>query len=173
MRIAVGSRNPSKVAAVQRVVGDIWPEAELVSVTVDSGVGEMPMNDAQCIAGARNRAQAAIEQTGAELAIGLEGGVNISEEGVMLVGWVAVASRDGRTGLAGSGRLPLPSSIAARIVGGEELGPVMDSVLGEKNVKQRGGAVGALTAGRVPRSAKFEMAIYLALAPFLAPELYA
>jgi len=25
----------------------------------------------------------------------------------------------------------------------------------------------------VPRSAKFEMAIYLALAPFLAPELYA
>jgi non-canonical (house-cleaning) NTP pyrophosphatase len=55
---------------------------------------------------------------------------------------------------------------------GRELGPLMDELLGEENIKQKGGAVGALTAGLVPRSDTFAVAVAYALAPFVAREFY-
>jgi non-canonical (house-cleaning) NTP pyrophosphatase len=48
----------------------------------------------------------------------------------------------------------------------------MDELLGEENVKQKGGAVGALTAGLVPRSDTFAVAVAYALAPFVASKFY-
>jgi len=62
--------------------------------------------------------------------------------------------------------------IAERILAGEELGPVMDELLNDRNVKKKGGAVGALTAGLVPRREAFAIAVAYALAPFVAPGFY-
>ena len=59
-----------------------------------------------------------------------------------------------------------------RILNGEELGPVMDDVLGETEVRQKGGAIGALTAGLVMRREAFALGVAYALAPFVAAQLY-
>ncbi|MFN2190521.1 MAG: inosine/xanthosine triphosphatase [Candidatus Promineifilaceae bacterium] len=171
--VAVGSTNPVKVGAVKSVIGMVRPDAQILSFEVDSGVSSMPMNDRECITGARNRALGALSMVDADLGIGLEGGVNKQPEGLMLLGWVVAVHKDGRQGVGGGARLLLPEHIAQRIMNGEELGPVMDELLGQSNVKQRGGAVGALTNGIVLRKQTFEMAVAYALAPFISPGFYA
>ena len=172
MQIAVGSRNPAKIEAVRLAVDRIWPDVHLLPVAVASGVAAMPMSDDECLTGARNRARAARAQTGADLGIGLEGGVNAEPAGLMLLGWVVVVDDSGREGVSSTARLPLPAAIAARVRAGEELGPVMDEILDTRKSNHRGGAVGALTAGLVPRAHAFAMAVAYALSPFVAPEFH-
>ena len=172
MKIAVGSTNPTKVAAVKTIAAQMWPAAEIVALAVPSGVSEMPMSDAETITGARNRARAARQTAHADFGIGLEGGVHADPLGLLLQGWVVVVDENGREGVGAAGRLPLPPMIADRVLAGEELGPVMDDLLGESNVKAKGGAVGALTGGLIPRDLSFSLGVGYALAPFVAPEFY-
>jgi len=172
MKIAVGSTNPVKVAAVREMVLRHWPEAEVIPVAVETGVSEMPMSDAESLSGARNRAHAARAIANADLGIGLEGGVNPEAIGLVLHGWVVAVDGNGRTGIGGAGRLPLPEAIAKRVLAGEELGPVMDDILGQTDVRKKGGAVGALTAGLVMRQDAFALGVAYALAPFVAAQLY-
>ena len=172
MKVAIGSTNPTKVAAVESIVKQMWPDAEIVALAVSSGVSEMPMSDNETITGARNRARAARTAAHADLGIGLEGGVHSDPLGLLLQGWVVVTDGNGREGVAGAGRLPLPPMIADRVLAGEELGPVMDDLLDESNVKAKGGAVGALTGGLIPRTLSFSLGVGYAMAPFVAPEFY-
>ena len=81
-----------------------WPEAEIVALTVPSGVSEMPMSDDETITGARNRARAAREAVNADLGFGLEGGVHSDPLGLLLQGWVVVTDGNGREGV---GMLPV------------------------------------------------------------------
>ena len=154
------------------MVARVWPDVDVIPVAVRSGVGEMPMSDAETITGATNRASAAREQAGADLGIGLEGGVHPEPFGLVLQGWVVIVDGNGRQSIAGAARLPLPEIIASRVLAGEELGPIMDDLLDDHNVKQKGGAVGALTAGLAPRGHAFAQAVAYALSPFIAPELH-
>lgn len=172
MNIAVGSTNPVKVKAVRTVIARVWPEAVVWPVDVYSGVREMPQSDDETITGARNRAITARELLGADMGVGLEGGVHQDMRGLFLQGWVVAVDDHGREGVAAAARLPLPPMIARRILAGEELGPVMDDLLNEQNVKQKDGAVGVLTAGLVPRVDAFAMAVAYALAPFVSPQFY-
>lgn len=172
MKIAVGSINPVKIAAVGDIVARKWLHAEVIALDVPSGVSAMPLSDAETLTGAKNRARAALTAAQADLGIGLEGGVNQEQSGLMLMGWVVVVDGNGRTGIGGAARLPLPEHIALRVLKGEELGDVMDDILNAENIKQKGGAVGALTAGLVMRQDTFAIGVAYALAPFVSEELY-
>jgi inosine/xanthosine triphosphatase len=172
IKIAVGSKNPVKIAAVQSVVEKVWPAVTILPTPVPSGVSTMPMSDEECLTGARNRAIAARQAADTDFGFGLEGGVHEGPAGLLLMGWVVAVHRNGREGVGGTARLPLPASIAEQVLAGRELGPLMDELLGEENVKQKGGAVGALTAGLVPRSDTFAVAVAYALAPFVASKFY-
>ena len=83
-----------------------------------------------------------------------------------------IVDRNGRFGIGGCSRLQLPEHIAQRVLNGEELGPVMDDVLNDHNVKHKEGAVGALTDNLVVRGEAFATAVAYALAPFVKSELY-
>jgi inosine/xanthosine triphosphatase len=172
MKVAIGSTNPVKVGAARAMILRVWPEATIIAVEVKTGVRAMPMSDGECQAGARNRARAARQLATADLGIGIEGGVHEENGVLMLTAWTVIVNGDGQEGLGGSGRLPLPSAIAARVRAGEELGHVMDDVLDERNIKQKGGAVGALTAGLVLRQEALALSVAYALAPFVAPQLF-
>ena len=172
MKVAVGSLNPAKQDAVRAAILHVWPRAAVSGVAVPSGVSEMPMSDHECIAGARNRARAARKSLEADLGVGLEGGVQRLGEMLLLVGWVALSTIDGRESIAGTARLPLPRAIAARVAAGEQLGLVMDDLLNEQKSNYRGGAVGALTGGLVLRADAFAMAVSYALGRFVVGELY-
>ncbi len=93
MKIAVGSTNPVKIAAVRDVTTRVWPEAQIVSIAAESGIGSMPMSSEETLLGAENRARTALRLSGADFGIGLEGGVNPEPAGLMLMGWVVILDR--------------------------------------------------------------------------------
>ena len=69
--------------------------------------------------------------------------------------------------------LPLPESIAGRLLGGESLAHVIDEVSGGTDVRSNEGTFGVLTRNRLSRSAIFTTALLCAFAPFDRPEFYA
>ncbi|SFF93951.1 inosine/xanthosine triphosphatase [Halopelagius inordinatus] len=163
MRVAVGSGNPVKCDATERALDD----ADVSSVPVPSGVSEQPTGIAETRTGAENRAVAALESGDYDFGVGIEGGV-ASFEGsadLFLVMWAAVTDGEA-TGFGAGPSLRLPGRIADRIREGEELGPVMDDVLGTENVAKKQGAAGAFTGGRMSRTDALESAVTAAFAPF-------
>ncbi len=171
-RIAVGSRNPVKIRAVQAVVRQIWPAAEVVGVSVPSGVDVQPRTEAQTRLGALNRARAARLAVDADLGVGLEGGVEELRGRLYLVNSVVAVDRDGQQGEGGGVRMELPPAFRASLDAGRELGDLIDAASGQLNTKQKDGAIGLLTAGLADRQQSFEQALTYALVRWLAPSLY-
>lgn len=188
MKIGVGSGNPVKVAATERVLqsdhDEFGAHAEVVACPVESGVGEQPRGHDETRRGARNRALAVL-QDGYDLGVGIEGGVTdrhdaLGSDGdateatagdeLYLIMWAAVADGE-RVGFGAGPSFPLPESIGERVRAGEELGPVMDDVLGEADVAMDQGAAGAVTGRRVDRTEALATAVAGALGPFVT-ELY-
>lgn len=173
VRVAVGSKNPVKLAAARAVFTSAVPGAELSAIAVASGVPDQPFGDDETIAGARTRARAAREALDSEFGVGLEGGVVEDAGGMRTCAWCVVVHRDGREGVGGSLAMPLPPAVAAMIRAGTELGHAMDALVAERGTKHGKGAVGILTEGRIDRQGAYEVLVTYALAPFLTPELFA
>ncbi len=172
MKIAVGSTNPVKVGAARSIVERLWRDAVIGGYDVETGVRAMPMSDLECQTGARNRAQAARQLAAADLGIGIEGGVHEENGMMMLTAWTVIVDGDGREGIGGSGRIPIPEALARRVRAGEALGPVMDDVLNDQNIGRKRGAVGVFTAGLVSRQEALAIGVAYAMAPFVSPQLY-
>ena len=170
MRIGVGSGNPVKRAATERAVAGangLGGGAVVEACPVPSGVSEQPFGHDETRAGAVNRASEVLG-AGYDLGVGIEGGVAeyAGSDGLFLVMWAAVDDGE-RVGLGTGPSLALPDDIAVRVRDGEELGPVMDDVLGEDEVAKNQGAAGALTGGRVDRTDALRTALAGALGPFV------
>lgn len=153
MKVAVGSKNPAKISAVEEAFKEF--PYEIIAVDAESGVSDQPMSDEETIKGAINRAIQAAEQGSADIGIGLEGGVQQTPFGLMLCNWGALAVKGMEPIIAGGARIPLPMEIAQRLLAGEELGPVMDDYAKKQNVRKNEGAVGILTNGQINRSEMF------------------
>lgn len=169
-RVWVGSLNPAKVAPVRDVFRAWWPGAWVEGASVPSGVPDQPLGEAQTREGAVNRARAAAALTGSEegWGVGLEGGVLLGGPDGRLFGIVAVAySREGqvRVEVSRTADLRLPPAVTARVRAREELGTVMDELLGVTGIKRGVGSVGALTGGVVTRADVWRQAVALAAAP--------
>ena len=168
MRIAVGSGNPVKRRAVEAAVEETLDDPGIETVPVDSGVSEQPTGQEETVTGAQNRARNALAAGEYDLGVGLEGGVAEVEgvEGLFLIMWVAVTDGEA-VGLGSGPSFRLPASIGDRVAAGEELGPVMDDVLGEEDVAEKQGAAGALSAGVVDRDDALAAGVAAAMGPFV------
>ena len=171
-RIGVGSTNPVKIAAVRMVVTRAFPAAEVIGLSVDSGVSEQPWGDEEARLGARNRARAVLAAAGSDLGVGLEGGVLETELGLVTCAWCIIVDREGQIGVGGGVHMRLPPSVAGVLRGGGELGPAMDQLTGQHNTKQAQGAVGILTGGLSDRRSAYGQLVAMALAPFVKTEYY-
>ena len=167
-RIAVGSKNPVKLAAARAVVTRLVPDITIEAIEVSSGVPDQPFGDDQTIRGAIARARGAREKLDSDFGVGIEGGVVEMPDGTMRTcAWAAVVSRSGRHGVGGSLAMPLPDSVAKMIRDGMELGHAMDKLTSQTGTKHGAGAVGVLTAGLVDRQAAYEVLVAYALSVFL------
>ncbi len=168
--VVVGSTNPVKVNAVRAVLARAGLEAVVEGRAVPSSVSDQPLGDEETIRGAVARARGALASDGADLGVGIEGGVVNDATGAMRTcAWAAVVSPDGRQGVGGSLAMPLPAVVADAVRGGLELGHAMDRLTGSHDTKRGAGAVGILTAGLVDRQQAYEVLVSYALAPFLTP----
>ncbi|EIT85497.1 NTPase [Fictibacillus macauensis ZFHKF-1] len=161
MKIVVGSSNPAKIRAVEQCMP--YP---VTGVEVASGVAAQPFSDEETKQGAENRAKAAVTQ-GAEIGIGLEGGVVEMQDGLYLCNWGALATKEGAVFVASGAKLPLPKEVAAALFNGEELGPVMDRFTKAQGISKKEGAIGVFTNGVIHRDEMFTHIVKMLWGQFL------
>ena len=169
LRVIVTSHNPVKIMAVKEAFAVQFPgrEVEIEALSVDSGVAEQPMSDAETRQGALNRVRnARNEAPDADFWVGLEGGLDFFDGKLMAFAWMAVSDRHGRDSTTRTVTLPLPPEVQALVVEGLELGEANDRVFSTLNSKQGGGAFGLLTDGLMTREGVYTQTLILALIPF-------
>ena len=173
--IVVASQNPVKIQAVLRGFQRMFLDQEFTvqNISVPSGVSLQPRSDAETLRGAVNRAtEAARQLPKADFWVGIEGGVDETEEGEMIAfAWVAVCDLR-QMGRGRTGTFYLPLAVTDLLRQGKELGEADDIVFGRINSKQENGAVGLLTGDVIDRARLYEHAVILALIPFKNKELY-
>lgn len=172
LKVAVGSTNPTKVKAVEAVFRKAFGRVEVAGVDTDSGVSIQPFHADEITRGAANRAKKSLEVSGADYGVGIEGGVAKFGDEWYNLGFVAIVDRKGRTGTGTSGWFECPPDILRELKRGKELGDVMDELVGERDTKRRGGAIGIFTKGVVDRQALYEHGVWMALAPFISPKFF-
>jgi len=163
MIIAVGTKNPAKIRAVNNSVSLFFPETKIIAVDVSSGISEMPTTEEESLKGAFNRAKEALDKTDADIGIGLEGHTTETKYGMLLLGLVVAMNKNGKYRIGHNGGILLPENIAKRIRKGEILARVMDSISGQKGMNKKDGAIGYFTNGLVTRADSFERGIVYAL----------
>lgn len=172
--VAVGSTNRVKIGAVRAVLERAACTAHVEGLQVPSDVPDQPWGDEQTARGARTRAERALAALGADLALGIEGGVVEEADGTLRTcAWAVAVGRDGRSAKGGSLAMPLPPAVAAALRDGLELGHAMDRITGGQDTKYGAGASGILTAGLIDRQRAYETLVTYALAPWLAGEFWA
>lgn len=168
MKVVVGSSNPVKVGAVTESFKQYYPESEVISLKVSSGIAEQPMSEEETVLGATNRALAALEY--GDFGVGLEGGVTEIGGVLFECAWCVVVDKTGRRGMGGGLYFELPKTVADRILNGGELGPIMNELTGEENVKEKSGAIGVFTKGKLDRKTAYVQLVTSALIKFVSPE---
>jgi inosine/xanthosine triphosphatase len=200
--VRVGTLNPAKLAAVRGALGAHAADPDILSiqgVDVPSGVPDQPVGWEEIIAGARNRARAALAAGGAELGIGIEDGLvelpvggtgaaGVGSTGSAVEGgpgifnvgcaWVTDGRREGSGFSAG---FAYPSGCREPAFHERRpIGDLFDALWQAKRGTAEpaaasgrlGGNIGQLTQGRLERSAYGGQAILCALVPFLHVDLY-
>ncbi len=172
MKIAIGSKNPVKIAAVRDGLIEAFPYAEFVAVEASSGVSDQPIGDGETTKGAINRAQNALKELNADLGVGLEGGVKETEHGMMGTVWCAIVDKYGKVSLGGGLNYHIPWEVERMIKNGIELGKAMDILSKQENTKHKEGSIGILTKGLIDRKKGYESLVRLAAAKHVSPEFY-
>lgn len=161
MKFFVGSTNPVKINAVKNAVSEKYPEAKIIGLEVASDIKVQPMSDEETKQGAINRAKNALHDGLADhkieevLGVGLEGGVTEIDSQLWSTVWVAVVDQAGQVYLANGARFPIPIIIAAPIRNGEEMGPVVNKIVGGHNIRQKEGMIGVITKNFVHRTEEY------------------
>jgi inosine/xanthosine triphosphatase len=173
-KIAIGTKNPAKIKAVEIGFTTIWPNEtfEFMGLEVESGVPAQPMSDAESIQGARNRARKAQEELGADYGVGLEGGLQEIAGLWFDCGWCVIVNEASEEGIASSAKIPVPEKMMQHIREGEELGQVLQRFTDIENIKQKEGHFGIMTDNAITRTDGYVHGVILALSRFLHPELF-
>jgi inosine/xanthosine triphosphatase len=169
--VRVGSTRPAKVEGTRQALQAIarvdrrFDHFTLEAHDLTHLAPRQPMSLAEILEGAMGRATALSQGAASGFAVGAEGGLHEVRGGVWsLQTWAAVTDGE-RWGWGAGPALVLPSAIVDRVIGGEELGDVIDSQAGGA-VRGSRGAWGVLTHDLIDRHDAFRLAVIAAFAPF-------
>lgn len=176
MKILVGSKNPVKISSVKDALKNYFDNIEVNGIEVESGVSVQPIND-ETFVGAQNRAMRLKElnssqNLGAELFVGIEGGITKQFNKWFAFGCMCILDTNGRMGFGTSPHFELPQTVVDKLLQGIELGDVVDEIMNQKNTKQKHGAIGFFTNGVMNRKELYIEGLKVAAIPFLHKELF-
>jgi inosine/xanthosine triphosphatase len=167
-KILVASENPVKIRSALRGFQTMFPNTKFKAQgkSIDSGVKEQPMTDAETFKGAYNRATSAIKKHSEfDFYIGIEGGTDQWNGEMTTFAWVVIRSGK-KLGKGRTATFFLPQKASELIKEGKELGDAMDIIFNMKNTKQKQGAIGLLTDNVIDRAELYIQAVIIALIPF-------
>jgi len=170
VRVGVATRNPLKACATKIAFESFFDEVEVHSFKSDSMLQRQPA-DEQITKGAILRAKEAIK-LGYDYGVGIEGGLLHLGGRAYFTGFYAVISKSGETHGAWGLAWECPPSLLGRVERGEELGTIMDQILGRSGVKTHEGAIGVLSKNKIDRLRVTTDSVTAALIPFVNREFY-
>lgn len=182
--VIVGSTNPVKIEGARQGLAVHFPKVDSRGFAAASRVEEQPFND-RVWEGALNRAVAAREgwlarkehgkcedENGTLFFAGIEAGFFDIPPGIIDMQCCILLDERGRKGAGTSPGFLLPPWVKERAGRGETLESMFDSISGQRNIGEAGGAISYLTSGRVDRTHLTRECVSMALVAFLKPELY-
>lgn len=122
--VLLGTTSDAKLNIVKNIIKDGY---DIVTVNVDSGISDQPLDEATTIQGAVNRAKRAILQAtqSYEFAIGLESGLSMINGVCHLVCVSAIVDGEDNVYVGVSNKLALPKEVSERVSHGEQFGEVI------------------------------------------------
>ncbi len=174
MKIAVGSKNPDKLAATRQAFGAMWPDEqlEIIAMTVPSGVSDQPLTIDETIKGAINRAKTVKVSLRPDYAVGIEAGLAKIGERWFVDGWVAVIDASGRVGLGGSPAMEVAPQVMKLVKSGSEIKQACAQVFGGSNSDSQNSYFDLMTNHLFTSTDGFCDAIIMALSRFIRPEAF-
>ncbi len=168
MKIAMATRNPTKIAAVQTVFQRAYPGEAIIIEQTDppEGVPEQPLNR-EIVAGALARAEAARGACEADYYVGVEAGL------MQLPGcsrWLstqacAIVDAQGRQSIGLGPGYELPAQIEESVISGQPLRVAFERHFGVEDADRRG-AIHYLSCGTIDRRELTMTAVRMALLPW-------
>jgi inosine/xanthosine triphosphatase len=154
MIVCVGSANPMKVKAAREAFSKFFRKVRVRGVEVASGVSPQPISFGEVVKGARERARRAFRDC--DYSVGIEAGVfrvaSVTSRPFQIT--MACVFDGKREGLGSGPFFELPEALLRQIIASDK------------------GSVSLVTKGKVTRGKVTADAIVMALAPFVAPDLY-
>lgn len=157
MKIIIGSKNQTKISAVEK----IFPNSTIISLDVPSHVSAQPQSDEETMQGAINRATECARSSTEGIGIGLEGGIMHVNTQLYLCNWGALVTNDEKIFTASGARVLLPKEIETQIKAGFELGDLIDHYANKQDVRSNEGAIGVFTNDLVSRKEMFSHVVQL------------
>lgn len=173
MIVAVGSSNIVKIEAVKNSFRMAFGDTpKIISIEVETGVPPQPFNN-ELLIGAKNRAKIALGMASeAEFGVGIEGGGLDIADKFFVATAVCIIRKDGVESFGMTGSFMVPKTVEQRMKGGEELGDIMDSIIGSKGTKRGIGAIGYYSRGLMTRESYLEQGVLMALVKFIGEDLW-
>jgi len=169
MKIHVGTRNTLKVRAVRTAFAAVFGDESLdvMAVEIEGCVPPQPFDD-EIAQGAICRARGALAK--ADYGVGIEAGLVRfpGYDGYLSVQFCAVLDRTGRLTVGHGPGYTLPQEVLDRLTNGSTLNREMSRLSGIPEIKEKEGAIGILSGGRVDRFSITREAVLMALIPRIA-----
>jgi len=176
IKIIVTSLNPIKIEAARLAFSRAFPQSsfEIKGCSANSGVSNQPLSDQETKLGALNRIKSAqLLESNADFYFSFEGGAEDKEGFLEEFAWVAIEDKNGRANQSRSASFIIPETLRHLIIHeGLEMGEAADRIFNDNNIKQKAGAVGALSKNLVTRTDLYVQAAILALLPWISVDLY-
>jgi inosine/xanthosine triphosphatase len=169
MRARVGSDNPVKLTAAERVLRRIYGRVEVEAGPAALWLPKEPFGS-QVLAGAKERAKAAIGNS--DYGIGIEAGVFEGEDGLYDVQYCAIIDKMGRVTIGHGMGFRYPPKVEELVRKGETVGEAFARLYGKKDGGRKEGAIGYLTKGIMNRRELTEQAVLAAMVPRIQKEAY-
>ena len=167
IKVCVGSKNNTKVQAIQEGLQlyDEYKDAEVVGVSVESGVSDQPLSLDETIQGSHNRAKNSFSEC--VLSVGIESGLmQVPQVGYMDVSVVSVYDGD-RLYTGFSPAIALPKRLVdTALEGNIDLSRAckVSGLTSEENIGHADGFVGLFTGGRMTRKEYTKYGLIMAMA---------
>ncbi|MCE4615795.1 MAG: inosine/xanthosine triphosphatase [Aeropyrum sp.] len=168
VNVAVGTSNPIKVRAVERVFSRFY-DASVAMVKVVTSVGSQPVGLTEVMAGALERAVKSLRSSSHDFGVGVEAGPITfpSSSGYLETQIAVVVDRECRASVGLSPSFELDKRIVELMIVGVEL----EKAAGISRIGGLGegvGFVGVASLGTLSRQELTEQAVLMALLPRLA-----
>ena len=75
-------------------------------------------------------------------------------------------------GVGTSARFEIRGQVLQRLQDGEEMADVIDDISGDQDVRSRGGMMGVITNGALPRGECYAHGLLFAFGPWVSPKVY-